>query len=367
MTTISVAMATYNGEAFVLPQLESIAKQTRPPDELIITDDGSTDRTIEIVETFARSAPFEVHIHRNERRLGYRANFMFAFSLCKSDLIAVCDQDDLWDARKLEVAHTAFTNPDVLLFFHDAWLIDADGRRRGEANIIKLPPLNQPLSFYPLVNPLGFSIVFRRVLLSFSKYWKHSFDTWEPSNRMAHDQWLSFLSSVYGVIAASDLKLVDYRQHGRNTYGWHTPSLWRRYKHNFQNNSHSYLMLSSVAEARADLLDLSGPDLSSAWKIRALTGAIMYRQLAARLFLRSRIYGTESLNSRLTALIVLIKQGAYAGASPWKFGPMVLLKDVVLGFIFRRLLRAPTANRIAQPSDDVEPRQRLFSDQTDSP
>ena len=60
MLTIAVVMATFNGEEWLEAQLQSISSQTRLPDRLVISDDGSTDRTLEISRRFARNAPFDV-------------------------------------------------------------------------------------------------------------------------------------------------------------------------------------------------------------------------------------------------------------------------------------------------------------------
>src|SRR5690348_8403095 len=95
--SISVAMATYNGARYIREQLDDLAAQTRLPAEVVVCDDESSDGTVAILEHFAASAPFPVHIHRNSERLGYRANFMKCASLCSSDLVAFCDQDDRWD------------------------------------------------------------------------------------------------------------------------------------------------------------------------------------------------------------------------------------------------------------------------------
>ena len=78
----SVAMCTYNGAEFVAAQLDSIAAQTRLPDELIVCDDGSTDATIECVREFARNAPFPHRLVENEENLGSTNNFERAISLC---------------------------------------------------------------------------------------------------------------------------------------------------------------------------------------------------------------------------------------------------------------------------------------------
>jgi glycosyltransferase involved in cell wall biosynthesis len=81
MSSVSVAMATYNGEAHIHEQLLSLANQSLAPVELVVADDCSGDRTLDIVREFARTAPFAVRIYENETRLGYRANFMRAASL----------------------------------------------------------------------------------------------------------------------------------------------------------------------------------------------------------------------------------------------------------------------------------------------
>ncbi|MGA8529432.1 MAG: glycosyltransferase, partial [Acidobacteriaceae bacterium] len=126
---ISVAMATYNGEKYIREQLDSIARQSLLPYELVVTDDGSTDGTLEMVEDFARSAPFPVKIHRNDVRLGFADNFFKAASLCEGELIAFSDQDDVWLEDKLSVCSSHFVDPDVFLVAHSAWTLLASGER----------------------------------------------------------------------------------------------------------------------------------------------------------------------------------------------------------------------------------------------
>ena len=133
MKRISVALCTYNGERFLAPQLASIAKQTRLPDELVISDDRSTDRTVAIVREYAAAASFPVRVFVNERNLGYTANFARAIQLCEGDLIALSDQDDLWYPNRLERSEYEFlSHPQAGLVFSDADLIDEQGRTLGE-------------------------------------------------------------------------------------------------------------------------------------------------------------------------------------------------------------------------------------------
>src|SRR3984885_12515504 len=135
MATISVAMTTYNGERFLGEQLRSIAVQKRLPEELVVADDQSTDQTCKIVTDFTRTAPFPVRLHRNERRLGWRNNFMSVLGRCPSDLVAIRDEEDVGPPDKLAIAERAMDDPDVLFFSHDAGLSDGTGKRPGPANI----------------------------------------------------------------------------------------------------------------------------------------------------------------------------------------------------------------------------------------
>ena len=99
--SISIAMATFNGEKYLKKQLESLARQTVPPLELVICDDCSSDATVAIITHFASSAPFPVRIYRNEVNLGNSDNFFKAAGLCCGQWIAFCDQDDVWLQNKL--------------------------------------------------------------------------------------------------------------------------------------------------------------------------------------------------------------------------------------------------------------------------
>src|SRR6201999_469319 len=106
---LSVALCTYNGERFLPQQLASMANQTRPPDELIVCDDRSSDRTIDIVREFAASAAYPVRIFENESNLGSAANFERAIRLCEGNLIALSDQDDIWYPIRLQRSEQELT------------------------------------------------------------------------------------------------------------------------------------------------------------------------------------------------------------------------------------------------------------------
>ena len=93
---ISVALATYQGEQFLPEQLDSYLNQTRLPDELCVSDDGSGDGTIRIIEEFRRKAPFPVRLVAPAGRFGSNRNFEHAATNCTGDVILFSDQDDVW-------------------------------------------------------------------------------------------------------------------------------------------------------------------------------------------------------------------------------------------------------------------------------
>lgn len=130
---ISVAMCTYNGETYLSEQLSSIAGQTVPVDELIVCDDRSKDSTIEILKSFAETSSFPVYIHVNEENLGSTRNFEKCLSLCKGDIIFLCDQDDKWREDKVEKQVTYLkAHPEKDAVFSDALMINDDSVPTGQ-------------------------------------------------------------------------------------------------------------------------------------------------------------------------------------------------------------------------------------------
>lgn len=133
-TCVSVALCTYQGAQFLTEQLESIAAQTRLPDEVVVCDDGSTDATLDIVARFVQDAPFPVVVHQGlDRPLGPARNFERALRAARGDLIVLCDQDDIWHGSRIERSVQLLgDNPEAAAVFSDADLIDAEGRPIGE-------------------------------------------------------------------------------------------------------------------------------------------------------------------------------------------------------------------------------------------
>ena len=99
---ISVVMCTYNGEKFLAEQIESLLNQSLLPYEIIIQDDGSKDQTAKIAQEYVKKYDF-VHFYHHTGTPGINRNFFSAMHRATGNLIAICDQDDIWELDKLEV------------------------------------------------------------------------------------------------------------------------------------------------------------------------------------------------------------------------------------------------------------------------
>lgn len=121
----SIVMATFNGEAYIREQMKSLLRQSVLPDELIVADDSSSDATVPILKSMAQDAPFPVKFICRQATLGYAYNFADAALQASGDIIFFCDQDDYWEAEKIEVVtHWFGVNPTKSLAIHNISICD---------------------------------------------------------------------------------------------------------------------------------------------------------------------------------------------------------------------------------------------------
>ena len=339
MISVSVALATYNGSKHLDPLLDSLSRQEVKPDELVVCDDDSADCSVQLVEDFARAAPFPVRISRNRERLGYRANFLKAAAACRSELIAFCDQDDVWEPQKLALCVAPFADPQVLLVYHDALAVTSDGQQPiGPLHQLPAPPVTEFLTMHPMDYALGFTQVFQRSLLGLSDFWSLSLDHKEVlhQERMAHDQWFFFLASAFGRIARIDERLVRYRQHESNSYGWSTGSRVERIiwclRPSLRGRVEEYRALEAAANRRASILDEIGEKSTvGAWRLRAILAAEKYRDLARLYGGRRRLYESIDPRERIAAFCNILTNRGYRPKRDWGLGRRAMVSDLCLG------------------------------------
>ena len=128
---ISAIIPTFNAGNYIIPLLESISHQTRLPDEVVVSDDASTDSTIELIEEFASQANIPIKILHHEPE-GISANYTNALFNSSGDIVIVGDHDDIWLPNKVEYIHRAFSeNPEVAVVATDSEIVDEQLRSLG--------------------------------------------------------------------------------------------------------------------------------------------------------------------------------------------------------------------------------------------
>lgn len=218
--TVSVVIATHNGSHYIEELLLSVIGQNFPPAEIIISDDASTDNTLEIVERITAGCGIETRILRNTKPLGFRDNFLRSSLTAQGDFIAFCDQDDIWDKTKLEKCARFFEDINISMIVHSATTIDKDANEIGSFRQgIRRTTIRPPLSYDPWFTFFGFSILFRRDLLGLADINSRFVDYIVPTEMIAHDRWITFLAQMVGSTAEIEQPLVGYRQHESNVFG----------------------------------------------------------------------------------------------------------------------------------------------------
>ena len=334
MSGISVAMATYNGARFVTEQLDSIAGQTQLPVEVVICDDRSTDETVSILENFAAKAPFRVTLHRNDEQLGYRLNFKKAVSFCTGELIAFCDQDDVWHPDKLKTLSAQFGEPEVMLAYSNAWVTDdklnhvrLKLEEAQELRSLALQPID-PFKY----NCYGMLQMFRGDLRRYDDLWSQTVDHNAGNMLMAHDQWYYFLAQLLGEIRFVDAPLVKYRQHSSNLYGIASKrTRWTRLMEKLKHHGAENEWHAAGSRSRAEIARVLANSVPEV-KPRLLRIANEYETIARRYDRRFRTYSAPSPIRRAGALVSSVAHGDY-GSGPWRFDRRAIAREMWSGVI----------------------------------
>jgi glycosyltransferase involved in cell wall biosynthesis len=206
-------MCTYNGAAFLEQQLCSIAAQSRPVQEIVICDDGSTDATVEIIDAFSRQHPGVVRLYRNAVRLGYSQNFAQALALCQGDVIFFSDHDDVWLPSKVEKMAALFTNdPHCGLVSAAAIITNRDLAPTGKTlSAWSESAQKYAQTFSARIQQsfargctLALRASLRPVILPISPHW-------------GHDNWICFIAPIFMETKAVQEPMMFYRRHSASS------------------------------------------------------------------------------------------------------------------------------------------------------
>lgn len=203
--SVSVCMATYNGEKYIKSQISSILKQLSPNDEIIISDDGSTDDTKNIIENFNDR---RIKFYKNPHK-GIISNFENALRHAQNHLIFLSDQDDLWyDDKVVKIKNKFLSDNSLTMVYSNASIIDGSSKPTGELFFNKIPQSNVFWKQFLKSSFLGCTMCFKNQMLNYILPIPHHIPM--------HDWWIGLLNIKYGKVGFINEPLIYYRRHGNN-------------------------------------------------------------------------------------------------------------------------------------------------------
>ena len=222
MEKISVAMCTYNGEQYIHQQLDSILNQTLNVDEIVVCDDQSTDKTIEILEEYNKKYPNIFKIYKNEVNLRSVKNFEKAISLCTGDIIFLSDQDDYWVSNKVEAYSRFFhNNKNIDVIASNGYCVNNASEIIDQYTIWDMPQLLKEYQIAFDYNRLithvgnfvtGASLGFRRTILP-------EIIPFPNLKGFHHDEWIAIIATKNNSFEMLNEKYFYYRIHDNQQVG----------------------------------------------------------------------------------------------------------------------------------------------------
>lgn len=238
--TISIVLCTYNGEKYIEEQLDSIINQTRKADEIIIIDDNSTDKTFDILNKYKKKSA-SINIFKNNNNVGYIANFSKGISKVRKDIIVLCDQDDIWDVKKLEVIERYFIyNSNTIAVFSDGYIIDENSKCTGTTlwdtvgYSCNYEAENERILKTMLKQDIvtGATLAFRSLMIEYII----------PIDlRYVHDTWIAMIAATQGKLGVIPSKLINYRLHNNQSVGLKKQTFFSKIFKLYKNDKKLYL------------------------------------------------------------------------------------------------------------------------------
>ena len=200
---ISVCMATDNGEKYIYAQLESIIKQLSENDEVVISDDSSTDNTIDIIKNFKDK---RIQLYEHNHFYSPIFNFENALKKASGDIIFLSDQDDIWLGNKVTVMTKLLLSYDLVV--SDCILIDESGIVLNDS-FFELRGSKSGVIHNLIKNSyIGCCMAFNRKILEKALPF--------PKTMPMHDMWIGMVGQLFGKTYFCEEKLLKYRRHGSN-------------------------------------------------------------------------------------------------------------------------------------------------------
>ena len=212
----SVAMCTYNGEKFIKEQIDSILKQSVSIDEIIVCDDGSSDKTLNILNEYSEKHINLFKIYSNEKNLRSLKNFEKAIQLCSGDIVFLADQDDIWVENKVEKYIEFFKkNSTINAIASNGYCIDEQSKIHEKYAVWDAPQFlrdqNIPFDYFTLICHVsnvatGASMAIRKEIIP-------NIVPFPVVKDFHHDEWIALITSKTNSFELLNEKYFYYRTH----------------------------------------------------------------------------------------------------------------------------------------------------------
>ena len=240
---ITILLTTYNGERFLSEQLDSLFSQTVQDFVLIVQDDGSTDGTQKILETYRKRIPERIEIHQNKKILGPAYNFLDLMYRYRDGYLMLCDQDDVWLPHKIENTLKKMKSMEdihgentPILIHSDLTVVSQDLQVIFDsyfymAGVDSIDSIKQMVLRN---NVAGCTTMYNGALAQMLEE--------IPKNCVMHDFWLAQIAFCFGKVICLPESQILYRQHSKNTLGAHTV-------HGFRHKWHKLTHFNEIRQA----------------------------------------------------------------------------------------------------------------------
>lgn len=210
MIRVSVAIATYNGEKYLKEQLDSLYSQTVVPDEVVVCDDCSNDRTIDILEEYHQKKGLKYYV--NSSNLGVNKNFEKSIRLCTSDYVAICDQDDIWFPQKIETLLKKMIEVEnggpCVISSQSEFL---KSKTNAKPYSVKKDSVGISATLLQAGNVQGCTLMLNKKIIDMLKPFPASY-----KEVMMYDCYISFVAATCGIKYNIGQVLMSYRHHDSN-------------------------------------------------------------------------------------------------------------------------------------------------------
>ena len=223
MEKIDILMPTYNGRLYLRKQLDSILNQTFSDFRLIVSDDASTDSTLEILKEYEKKDR-RIEIYGHQENIGVSANFEFLIGKVRSEYFMFSDQDDVWEPDKIEKTFNKMKETNSDLVYTDLEVTDSR-LKTISPSYWKLKSFENKVKNYNNFESLYLNNYITGCTMLMKSKWINEFLPFPKNSKyVLYDYWIALVISQNGKMAYVDKPTIKYRQHKKNQVGSKTKS-----------------------------------------------------------------------------------------------------------------------------------------------